>query len=241
MRTIVIVGHWFCGSTLLNGLVNGVPGVAGVGELQWLKDDRGTTCSACGGRDCDLVRGVCRPGLRDSNLYRRAAEALGCEVLVTSDKVPRTIERFIVPGAADGVLMFKRPEAFAASFARHKSEDTPRSCFLQFYPQALVWCAAQLRRFVVLEYEKVAARPRRTMEDLCMRLHLPQPEVIEHPPKTWHNIRGNMVSLKSKRYKERPIHLDERWRDELTSDYVQRIQSDSAVMNQWRRLQELAI
>jgi hypothetical protein len=98
-----------------------------------------------------------------------------------------------------------------------------------------------LRRFVVLEYEKLAANPRQSLEDLCYRLELPQPDVIEHPPRSWHNIRGNTQSLKSPRYKERPIRLDERWRDELAPAYLQSIRSDEAVMDQWRRLKEMAV
>lgn len=240
-RTIVIVGHWFCGSTLLNGLMNGVPGVAGVGELQWLVDDPKTGCSACGGRDCELVRGVCRPGLRDGNLYDRATAALGCDALVTSDKVPRAIGRFIRAGEADGVLLFKRPEAFEASFVRHKSRDSIHSCFTKFYPNALAWGSSKLKRFIVLEYEKLAAEPRLIMEELCTRLELPAPRVIEHPPRSWHNIRGNVASLKSARYKDRPIMLDERWRTELRREHVQRIRNNGAVMDQWARLQELAL
>lgn len=241
VRTICIVGHWYCGSTLLSGLMNNVPGVASPGELQWIKDDQRTQCWVCRSRvDCELISGVYRSGLSDANLYKRAAEALGCDALVTSDKIPRTIKRFVSRGKADGILVFKRPEAFAASFKRHRSMDTVSSTFASFYPAALSWCRSHLKNFVVVEYEKLASEPEKSMNELCEKLGLEPPESIEYPPKTWHNIRGNMSSLGSKRYKKRPIILDERWRKELEPETIKDIQANDEVMGVWRRLRRLA-
>lgn len=237
----------FSGSTLLAGLLDNVPGVAGLGELHWIIDwpgKRGVppACNVCG-RDCELIERVCREGLTQQNLYERCAEATGCDVLVSTDKYPSNYKRFLGKGDAEALVIFKRPEALLASLRRRRSyaATTLSIEYRRFYWKVFDLChLGFFSDLHVVEYEALAGDPAGQLERLCRILELPEAIEVRHPPRSWHHFGGNQASMKAKRYEGAKIVLDERWKESLPKGDIAAIRGDEPLMKLWERLRRMA-
>lgn len=246
-RYLAVICPNFSGSTLLAGLLDNIPGVAGLGEIHWIIDwpeKRGIppACVVCG-RKCPVLKSVCRPGLDQSNLYKRCADATGCDVLVSTDKYPANYKRFLKRGEAEALLMFKRPEALLHS-RRKRGPISPALLskrYCQFY-----WNAFELKksgffsRMEAVEYEALASDPAGQLARLCAILGLPEPTEIRHPPREWHHYGGNQASMKAKRYKGAKIILDDRWREKLPKADIAALRGEKELMKLWNRLRGMA-
>jgi hypothetical protein len=230
MRTIGIVGRYFCGSTILGRLMNLLPGVVSVGEVRHLLlGKKFWTCTACAGIMQD--RGPCRElmkikaPLTPKNLYAKVAAAHGTDILVPGDKQPKFYEQATEPGTMDAIVLFKSPLAFAASDLRPHPEHVDQNGnpifppigvnksmrrFREFYEPLLEW--EHPRRTIYIGLEAFIASYPYSMGFLARMLDLPAPtrfpkfKNIPH-----HNVLGNHKANQADK-----LWVDMRWEQELT-------------------------
>jgi hypothetical protein len=262
-RFVVIVGSAYCGSTFLSRLFASLPGVASVGEAKRLYHVVSSNaprneayCTVCKRpEDCphfgpkndefyDLIAKI--------NDTRRFYGLLlcdwkpGCSVLVTSDKSRDDIWRFIHPGVADLVVLFKRPEAAVLSKLQNDKRFGPQTVemalqnYCNEYGQdggALEWVDSWARKSFWVSYEQLAMDPDYEFGMLCRAMDLPQQEgIIDFGNIEWHQIGGNIRSLAS-----RWSLLDEKWRSDLTIAEQREVASNDKVQEVWKRLLVRAI
>jgi hypothetical protein len=245
-RKIAIVSMSFSGSTLLSGIFNYLrPTVISMGEIHWLVDRPGiANCNACG-ESCEILERLDRQGLTDANVYDRLLEAANADVLVSSDKGPSILRRFVRPGEADLIFLFKSPMSMAFSNHNHRNIFGDRldpDYWIHWHNAAMRWCLAHGRTVTILEYEKFAKEPSEQFARLCKRLDLPEPpKEISFPPPDWHNIAGNEGTWLNPRYETKPIVLDERWMTRLPANEVTELIAHSGCMSVWHSLQQQAI
>lgn len=243
-RKIALMGMSFTGSTLTSTMFNCVPGVVGLGEVHWLIKKPTSGCNVCGPA-CSVISKLNRKELSWGNLYDKLLEASGADVLVTSDKDSSFVEPCIEKGEVDIIIMFKRPEAFAASGIRHegiwKVQNIPEA-FAHWYRRLDKWAHEWGNRVVILEYEKLVENVNNIFPKLCSALDLPKPSLpIIYPPKENHNVMGNVTAFMGPRYRERKINPDNRWRMELRPWQIKLIQQHVECQYVWKQLQKRAI
>jgi hypothetical protein len=253
-RCIVIVGAAYCGSTFLSRLFASVPGVASVGEAKRLyrihnerRAIKEASCTVCkppescpyfGPRNKALYHGP----LTTENLYLTLLMQIpGCRTLVTSDKERDVIKRFTKRGAADLVVLFKRPEAAILSKLRNDArwgEQTVAHAAHHYegeysdrYGGALDWVDEWARSSYWVSYEQLAMDPDYEFGLLCQAMDLPAPSFIDFGNIEWHQIGGNIRSLAS-----RWALLDERWRTELTDEQKKEIAGYDSTQEVFRQL-----
>jgi hypothetical protein len=254
-RCIVIVGAAYCGSTFLSRLFASVPGVASVGEAKRLyrvHTERGpvseASCTVCkppescpyfGPRNKALYQGSLTP----ENLYLTLLMQLpGCRTLVVSDKERDVVKKFTKRGAADLVVLFKRPEAAILSKLRNDERWGPQTIddaahhyeveYSDRFGGALEWVDEWARRSYWVSYEQLAMEPDYEFGLLCKAMDLPAPQgLIDLGNIEWHQIGGNIRSLAS-----RWALLDERWRTELTDEQKKEIADYDTTQEVFRKL-----
>jgi hypothetical protein len=239
-RFIYILGPSYCGSTLLSGLLDNVPGVASPGELHWLLDSpgEGDGCTTHGA-SCSFMARLDRRELTSENLYQRCADALETETLVSTDKRLGHAIRFLPCGQADGVLLVKRPEAMIASMRRHLPALTFAGA-LELYAATYEHLTLFLRngffrRGVTLEYEELAKDPQGSLQNVCTQLGLAAPQALQFPRPEWHNIGGNVPSYTAERYTTNSVLRDDRWRSELSPAEQLAVQTNPRVSTAHQR------
>lgn len=244
-RKIVILGVSHCGSTVTSTVMNALPGVLGIGESHWLTKRPRAGCTLHG-PTCPLISKLDRKKLNDWILYDELLRVSGKQILVTSDKAIPFVEPCIRPKHFDAIILFKRPESFAASGIRGNRRIRPVRAlpplFVQWYTDFLHWTSIKANKTVVLEYESFVARMDQVFPKLCKELNLPPPpKKIVFPPPGAHNVMGNQTTFKSPRYKHKPILLDDRWKHELTLADKKFIQGHKDCQKVWSQLQKKAI
>jgi hypothetical protein len=222
-----------------------VPGVASVGEVHNLTDNKaprgaqwgGAVCGRCGG-DCPVFTPQFRySSLSPGNLYTRIADQYGRDTLVISDKTPDLYRRFIKPSELDAVFIFKHPASLVASDRRHNPDKTLQQTLDEwtgYVPTVYTWCKQSCRSFVSVCLEDLAADPQGVMDRLCDALRLPRIEVPEDLNQIeYHHIVGNAAAHKSTR-----IFLDDRWKTELDPETLATVRENKKAMllyEAWRR------
>lgn len=242
-RKIYVLGPSYCGSTLVSGLFNNIPGVFSPGELHWLVDGppEMARCTIHG-PGCPFIAEMLRESFAPMKLYQRAISVSGAETLVSTDKSTGHALRFLNCGEADGILLFKEPEALIASFKRHLPG-------LTFHAMLELYAATYENRFqflrggffkkaLVVRYDTISSNPD-SLKRVCSLLDIESPtKPLSFPPWSWHNIGGNVSSYMDTRYSQSHVLPDERWRSELTGVekmgilYDQRIRSIRSAMLQ---------
>jgi hypothetical protein len=238
------MGMSFTGSTLTSTMFNCVPGVIGLGEVHWLLRKPRSGCNVCG-PGCSVISKLDRKNLSWGNITDKLLEASGKNILVTSDKDSSFVEPMMEKKGFDTIIMFKRPEAFAASGIRHENIWQPAKlseAFPRWYKRLQAWSKEWSRKTVVLEYESLVTNVNKIFPLLCEALELPKPKTpIVYPPHPNHNVMGNVTAFMGNRYKQKPIRLDDRWRMELKPWIIKKIQADVDCQYVWRQLRKKSI
>jgi hypothetical protein len=238
-RFIYVLGPSYCGSTLLSGLLDTVPGVASPGEMHWLLDSpgEGDGCTTHGA-SCSFLARLDRRELTSENLYQRCADALETETLVSTDKRLGHAIRFLPCGQADGILLVKSPEAMVASMRRHLPALTfagARELYAATYEHLTLFLHnGFFRRGIALEYEELAKDPQGALQGVCAQLGLPAPQALQFPRPEWHNIGGNVPVYTAERYATQRVLRDDRWQSELTLAEQTAVRYDSRVSTAYR-------
>lgn len=142
-RTVaLIIGTSYCGSSLLNLLLDAQPGIRGLGEAVHLLGDNGTAhCGLCAKPvpECP-VRAVVDPDRFYGSLFDYYRD---CEVLIDSSKSVQAsvgVHPFEWDLEYRVLLLSKAPHEFAWSYIHHHESESPRTAFqryLDFYSEQL--------------------------------------------------------------------------------------------------------
>ena len=134
MTSVGIVGLDYCGSTLMNNILSGLPGCIGVGETHWIIDKGrhwSERCKECWEQPCPVFTDDVYERLGDEStleageLWSGIAEYAGVEVIISADKRPRHFDRFGVPDKL--LLMVKDPRSHIVSWCRRKYPPREKS------------------------------------------------------------------------------------------------------------------
>lgn len=203
LRQIVgIIGRDHCGSTMLARLLASVPGCGAPGELHHLvdvppkHDGKQVTCWKCG-PSCSIFDGK-RPdiynGLNDENLYSRVAAAMGCEILVSTDKWVHHYRRFVKPKQMDGIVLYKEPGAQLVSDLGHYSHlsvEESLNLWVVLNGQILDWAPEFCNRCLVVSYHRLVSDVQRGVATICDALGIDAPVTPFRMESAYHHIYGN--------------------------------------------------
>jgi len=226
-RHIAICGVSFCGSTLLDRILEGLPGVASIGESHWLTkafiDGRAApldfsaprtidvpVCSHCGA-DCAFLTPTFRTALalNPTDWYFRIAERLGAEVLVSADKnLPKIVlnEPWL---RLQALVVFKSPkQAWSSTYSKLPAPETAEAGFEAMVQYMRVWRLAYaemvdafkpLEGKVFLDFDQFALDPANTFRSLVEVLGLPHEPLALTEPAPGHSIGGNSNAVRQLR------------------------------------------
>lgn len=209
-----VVGPSYSGSTVLNYLLGTPARVTAVGEAHWIIDRAqlaGRSRLTCLDHDeaCDLFTAEVLAEMASAppdGWYRRLAQRIGAEVMVTTDKHPEIYQRLGLPDVA--VLVYKDPRAQLASLARHEGGDPLEYVgeVVRIYEAALEWRGPGL----AVCMEDLIDRPMVILSQLERALGVPYDG---HALRFWESKRGhNMGGNFSTRTHQDPSDRDARWR-----------------------------
>lgn len=177
MKTILhVLSMAFSGSTLLDALMDSQPGVASLGEVAQLWEDklpgiRRGPCHLCGtdARECSFW---CDLGAE--NPYAYAAEKTGADVLVDTSKNPARLTLRPAGFAVKSVVLVKAPHEWTASVRAHDvmkgRPPTPvLDCFIHWENLAgeLLHHVRDTGGFLI-RYADLCWRTEQVLADLCL-------------------------------------------------------------------------
>jgi len=127
--SVGIVGLDYCGSTLMNNILSGLPDCIGVGESHWIVDRarnerQSGRCMECYQTPCPVFTADVYELLSDESKlevgewWSVMAESANVEVIISADKRPYHFDRFGVPDKL--LLMMKDPRSHIVSWCRRK-------------------------------------------------------------------------------------------------------------------------
>jgi len=249
MRVIGIVGRAFCGSTILSRLLNAIPGVVSVGEAyQVLFHASYARCTVCGPQ-CEFIKPSRFAGVNDSMLYDSFGQTFHTQIIAVSDKLQKRYQRYIQPHHEfDGIVLFKQPEAFAASdkrgHANHRMLNGKQvfnaipvteslRLTADYYEGVLQWSAPRSKVYV--ELNRIVENPQMELDRICDALDMPYGNVGDFDSIKWHNVMGNNQARKATK-----LEKDERWRTELTPLEKSLVGSNNRMRKLMKTLMELS-
>jgi hypothetical protein len=166
-----IIGTSYCGSTLLDVVLNSHPKVTGIGEAyrlvgshyqEFVAQGQKPRCYICGD-DCRVFPAKGLP-LTFERLHRNPAERMRVQWVVDSSKVVNVFRDAEKARSADAycyVILIKRPEPALGSFIKHRSGELPVNHIVKpwliWYEQAERFVDG--RRFLVLPYDELCSDP----------------------------------------------------------------------------------
>ena len=127
--SVGIVGLDYCGSTLINNILSGLPNCIGAGETHWIVDrvrnpKQTGRCTECYLSHCPVFSDETLEKMQDEeqiengNWWQTISDSARVDVVVSGDKRPRHYERFGVPDKL--LLIVKDPRSHIVSWARRK-------------------------------------------------------------------------------------------------------------------------
>lgn len=125
MTSIGLVGLNYCGSTVINNLLGGLPGCLGAGETHWILDSANNKrenvdrCNECVELDCPVFSEKLLNKLKDEDVllsgswWKTIQEITGSKFVVSSDKRPRIYNKLGLPDKL--IFVLKDPRAHIVS------------------------------------------------------------------------------------------------------------------------------
>lgn len=250
-QVVGLVGPAFSGSTLLSMVLDGLPGVAGVGETHWITDygwgNRDKPNCMSHGPECPVWTPEFLTHLENhpTNWWPQIAKRTGCQILVSSDKNPLNFDRF---GRPDKVIVpYKDPRAWVASWFRHQeTTDTEEAISRMFghYVRDLKWLEQNQIPWISVSIEDLAANPDSVLRALATWLGVEfDPSALDIRAHSHCQIGGNQDAAlrESESYRAtfgEGIRVDNRWTTELPPGVAESVIIDPRVKDVLSRLQE---
>jgi hypothetical protein len=223
-RHIAICGVSFCGSTLMDQLLEGIPGVSSIGESVWLTlsyvEGQPRTrnfsqahgpgiqeCNHCG-QACEFLTPNFRNalGLNPVDWYFRIAERLGTKILVSADKNLPKVVLFDPELRLQALVVFKSPkQAWASNYTKMKAGLSPNAYFEAMMKYMGVWKQAYSNLThvfnprdgrVFLDFDRFADAPEAKFRSLTRVLDLEYDPGALAQPGPGHSIGGNSNAIR---------------------------------------------
>lgn len=235
-KHVAICGVSYCGSTLLDRLLGGLPNTKSIGESHWItkvrRDDRYcdmdlseplTTarfvpCTVCGGR-CEVLTPAFRRSLAADNRdwYRKIAARLRTRILVSADKgLPKLSDKDPLLDLS-ALIVFKSPE----QAWRSQLDKLPAGREADYYDAECgayldIW-AQRYRSFVhhfrptgplaFLNFDAFTRTPEPLLRAVCSRLNLPFDDAVLVRTVPGHAIGGNGRAMRRLRDKHYGVDI----------------------------------
>ncbi len=220
---VVICGVSFSGSTLMDRILGGLPGVRSIGESHWLTKARFETgydlidfdnltahpmpnCSVCNAK-CEVLTVDFRRSLAAdyTDWYFRISERLQAGTLISADKNPPKLIDHDPLLRFDALVMFKSPiqawishrEKLAAG---QDDASHLRHCrtYMDTWTQAYDTLLNHFRpagKMVYLSFDRFVEEPATHLEALCGALNLPYDPAVLEATRPGHAIGGNARAM----------------------------------------------
>lgn len=235
-RHIAICGVAYCGSTLLDRVLGGLPGIKSTGESHWitkvrrddrycdmtlsepLEDARFVPCTVCGAR-CQVLTPAFRRSLAadNRNWYRKIAARLGTRILVSADKnQPKLTDKDPLLDLS-ALVVFKSPEQAWAS----QLDKVPADRNAEFYEAECrkyleIWTRAYksfVNHFcpqgnvVFLNFDAFTRSPEPLLRGICKALDLQFDAEVLRRTVPGHAIGGNGRAMRRLRDKDYGVDI----------------------------------
>lgn len=262
---VAISGVSFCGSTLLDRVLGGLPGVKSTGESHWLTKVRAETgycdaimsiplaearfvpCTVCGA-NCDVLSRNFRRSLVADNAdwYRKIALRLGTRMLISADKGLRKLMEKDPLLEFSALVVFKSPE----QAWRSQLDKLPKDRDAAYYEAECrkymdVWAkqyGLYLHHFrpqgpvVFLNFDAFTQSPEALLRAVCDRLGLPFDAGVLKRTEPGHAIGGNARSMKRLRDKDYAVEIESLPDPALDPVHAQIIEDNATAQDVWREL-----
>ena len=127
--SVGIVGLDYCGSTIINNVLSGLPNCIGIGESHWIVDKHKNSkqsgrCTECYNNDCPVFTDELlellqhKSYIKERKWWTTIAESSGKNIVISADKRPHHYDRFGVPDKL--LFIVKDPRSHIVSWARRK-------------------------------------------------------------------------------------------------------------------------
>lgn len=262
---VAISGVAYSGSTLLDRVLGGLPGVKSTGESHWitkvradneyremtlsepLGDARFVPCTVCGAR-CEVLTPAFRRALAADNRdwYRKIAARVGTRMLVSADKnLPKLTDKD-PQLELSALVVFKSPE----QAWRSHLDKLPADRDVDFYEAQCrsyldVWTRgyyAYLHHFrpqgqvAFLNFDAFTRTPGPLLEAVCRQLGLPfDPAVLERTV-PGHAIGGNGRAMRRLRDKDYGVDITPLADPKLDTAHAEIIAGHTAAQDVYREL-----
>ena len=224
IKHVAICGVSFCGSTLLDRVLGGLPGAQSIGESHWLvkyhdgsayvpfdltqdEPTRMPRCTVCG-RDCKHLTYQFRVDMAAdfTRWYQKIAARVGTKLLFSADKNPPKLIDNDPLLRMHALVLFKSPtQAWGSQLSkmRQGGSETFYEIALEEYIDS--WTRAY-RVFLddfkprgdmaFLYFDAFAENPEPSLRAACRMLGLPDDDSLLKRTRTSHSIGGNSNAMK---------------------------------------------
>lgn len=266
-RHIAICGVAYCGSTLLDRVIGGLPGVKSTGESHWITKVRAANryadvdmsvpvceqkfvpCTVCG-HLCEVLTPEFRRSLAaDSrDWYRKIAYQAGTRIIVSADKnVPKLVDKDPLLELS-ALIVFKSP----AQAWRSQLNKLPKDEAAEYYEDqcrryVTVWTRAYrgyLDHFrpagpvAYINFDAFTARPERVLRAACDALSLPFDAEVLRRTVPGHAIGGNGAAMRRLRDKDYGVVIEPLPDPDLDPVHADILAADAEMQQTWQDLME---
>ena len=265
VRHVAICGTSYCGSTLLDRILGGLPGVFSIGESHWLVRERvgnayapidfdrpasevqAVPCSVCG-KNCGVLTWDLRVGLaaNPEGWYRKIAARLGTSILISADKnAPKLIEHDPMLDLS-ALVVFKSPEqAWRSKLNKLPADRDPAYYEAECRTYATVWTRSYLGYLdlfqpqgpvVYLNFDRFTIDPEAALRAVCARLALPFAPGVLSRTEPGHAIGGNAGSMARLRARNYAVEVETLPDPELDPAQAKILSEHTQMQHVYRRL-----
>jgi len=259
LQHVAICGVSFCGSTILDRVLGGLPGVCSIGESHWLTKEsngvkyipidlsvartgRGPFCSVCGPK-CKFLTSEFRMGLvaDPSRWYFKIAKQLGTSILISADKnTTKLIDNDPLLRFA-ALVLFKSPlQAWASQMAKLPKEREGGYYAAELTKYMEVWTNSykiflnelnptQGKTF--LKFDDFVQSPRTLLMTLCAAVNLPYDPSVLQETRQGHAIGGNAGAMARLRAADYGVRLMPLPNPELPAEHSALIAGNKAMQD----------
>lgn len=264
-RHVAICGVSYCGSTVVDRMLGGLPGVRSIGESHWLvkahfdgayrnarmsdpiEDIRFVPCTVCG-KTCEVLTRSFRRSLAGdgSHWYRKIAHRLGTRTLISADKnLVKFIEKdpFLEMSA---LIIFKSPVQAWASTIEKLAQDRDAEFYAAECARYMGIWARTYRMFldhfrpagklVFLNFDAFAQRPEPLLRKVCAALDLPFDPGVLMRTVPGHAVGGNGRAMRRLRDADYGVDITPLPDPTLPPAHIDIIEADGEAQAVWREM-----
>lgn len=264
-RHVAICGVSYCGSTLLDRLLGGLPDVKSIGESHWitkvrrdnrycdmdlsepLESARFVPCTVCGAR-CEVLTPSFRRSMAADSLdwYRKIGARLGTRNLISADKAVAKLSDKDPLLDLSALIVFKSPEqAWRSQLdklpADRDAEYYAAECrsYLDVWTQRYEGFVEHFRPtgpVVFLNFDAFTRSPHDLLQAVCDRLSLPFSSDVLKRTTPGHAIGGNGRAMRRLRDQDYGVDIAPLPGNPLDPGHLNIIATHSSAQQLWREM-----